>query len=143
MSKGELETLMNHVVPFAQQMLGTHGEFYPYGGVLTPLGEIELIGTEDGHGQLTSQAAISMLLTAFRERAISGICKATALVADVRALPEDAEEETNAIRVSLEHASGLAIDVFIPYEIGEQGQIRYGELFARQGERIVFLIAED
>lgn len=134
---------MNHVVPFAEQMLAKHGEFYPYGGVLTPLGEVELVGTEDGHCQPPPQEIIDSLLAAFRERAISGICKATALVADVRALPGDAEEETSAIRVSLEHASGLAIDVFIPYEIGENGQIRYGELFARQGERIIFLMAED
>ncbi len=143
MSKGELERLMNHVIPFAQQMLAKHGEFYPYGGVLTPLGEVELVGTEDGHGQPPSEELISALLVAFREHANNGTCKATALVADVRALPENADGETNAIRISLEHASGLAIDVFLPYEVVDKGQVQYGEFFARQGERIVFLIAED
>lgn len=134
---------MNHVVPFAQQMLAKYGEFYPYGGVLTPLGEVELVGTDDGHGQPPCEEVINTVLAAFRERANNGRCTATALVADVRGLPSGTEEDTNAIRVSLEHASGLAIDVFIPYEMGEKGQITYGELFARQGERIVFLIAED
>jgi hypothetical protein len=142
-SKGELENLLNHLVPFAQQMLAKHGEFYPYGGVLTPLDEMELVGADDGRGQPPSEELITTLLAAFRERASSGKCKATALIADVRALPSSEDEETNAIRVSLEHVSGLAIDVFLPYEVGDDGQIRYGELFARQGERIIFLIAED
>ncbi len=143
MSKGELENLMNQVVPFAQQMLAKNGVFYPYGGVLTMMGEVELVGTDDGHGHPASQELISALLTVFRQRANSGKCKATALVADVRALPADGDAETNAIRVSLEHASGLAIDVFVPYEIGNDGQIHYGKVFASQGERIVFLMAED
>lgn len=143
MSKGELESLMDRVVPFAQQMLAKEGEFYPYGGVLTRTGEVELVGADDGRGQPPSQEVISGLLKRFREQANSGKCKATALVADVWAFPSDAEAETNAIRVSLEHASGLAIDVFIPYEIGDDGEIQYGELFASQGERMVFLIADD
>ncbi len=143
MSEGDLENLMDQLVPFAQQMLAKHGEFYPYGGVLTPLGEVELVGADDGRGQPPSEELISTLLAAFRERASSGKCTATALVADVRALPSDGDAEMSAIQVSLEHASGLAIDVFIPYEIGNEGQIRYGEVFASQGERIVFLMAED
>jgi hypothetical protein len=142
-SKGDLESLMNQLVPFAQQMLAKHGEFYPYGGVLTPLGEVELVGANDGRGQPPSEELISTLLAAFRERASSGKCTATALIADVRALPSSEDEETNAIRVSLEHVSGLAIDVFLPYEVGDDGQIQYGEHFARQGERIIFLIPEE
>ena len=37
----DLSQLLNAMVPFGQQMLEEHGEFFPYGGVMTTSGEIQ------------------------------------------------------------------------------------------------------
>jgi hypothetical protein len=36
----ECEDLMNAVLPFAKQMLSQHREFFPFGGTMSPSGEI-------------------------------------------------------------------------------------------------------
>jgi hypothetical protein len=46
--KSESEALMNEAIPFAEKMLEKHGEFYPYGYVMKPSGEIALVAGYDG-----------------------------------------------------------------------------------------------
>jgi len=57
--------------------------------------------------------------------------RAAAICADVRIVPPGKSDKTDAISVGLEHQSGEAVTVFLPYE---KGWLRYGKLFASARE---------
>jgi hypothetical protein len=58
--KSESEALMNEAIPFAEKMLEKHGEFYPYGYVMKPSGEIVLMAGYDGTDRPKSQIIIEI-----------------------------------------------------------------------------------
>jgi hypothetical protein len=74
--KEEVERLMNEGIPFAQKMLTEHGEFYPFGVVMTTTGEIRMVSatTDDEHP--TSQELIDKLLAGFQKAAAAHEYKA-------------------------------------------------------------------
>ncbi|MFT3847578.1 MAG: hypothetical protein QM739_02560 [Propionivibrio sp.] len=82
--KAECEHLMNATLPFAEQMLQKHGEFFPYGAALKTTGDISSVAGYDGREQPPSNDIIRLLKESFVKGAKSGEYKATALVYDVR-----------------------------------------------------------
>jgi len=81
--KAECENLMNTALPFAEQMLQKHGEFFPYGAALKENGEIASVAGYDGRELPPSNDIIRLLKEAFVKGAKSGEYRATALVYDV------------------------------------------------------------
>jgi hypothetical protein len=48
MKHPELDALLNTFLPFAQTMLREHGEFYPFGAIMTSSGEIRRLNEAAG-----------------------------------------------------------------------------------------------
>jgi hypothetical protein len=46
MAHPELDELLDTLLPFAQQMLQKHGEFFPFGAAMTSSGEIRHVGAK-------------------------------------------------------------------------------------------------
>lgn len=46
-AKAECEEIMNALIPFAQQMLEKHGEFFPFGGTMKNNGEVTQVAGYD------------------------------------------------------------------------------------------------
>jgi len=138
MPKEELEQLMNEVLPFAQKMLKDYGEFYPYGGFINSKGEIVFSGAHDGNEHPSSKDLIDLMTKAFQTAAKSGECRATAIMYDSRIIPPGSTQKSDAIAINLDHADGLSIIVFLPYQIKEKGNVIYGEMFAQKGESKIF-----
>ena len=44
MAHPDLDKLLNVILPLAQQMLGKHGEYYPFGSSMTTEGQINPTG---------------------------------------------------------------------------------------------------
>ncbi len=132
MSHPDLDQLLNALLPFAQQMLAKHGEFYPFGSSMKPAGEIVAVGVgaHDGGEYPPSQRLIDQMTGAFRQQASAGQLRAAGICYDVRTIPPGQTEKCNAICAGLEHQSGQAVDVYVPYKRGWFGKIQYGELFA-------------
>ncbi|MBB1301292.1 hypothetical protein H5183_08085 [Pseudoalteromonas sp. SR44-8] len=135
--KAESQELMDAVLPLAEQLLTEHGEFFPYGGAMTPTGEIVNVAAYDGDEHPPSTDVISMLNKAFISASRSKTYKATALVYDVRVPLPETGEKSDAIAINLDHQSGYSVVVFLPYEITEQG-LKFGSIFAQAGEKGVF-----
>jgi hypothetical protein len=57
---------------------------------------------------------------------------------DIRVIPPDSNQKTDAVLVRLEHVDGLSIDVFFPYSIKSKGEVVYGKTFAQKGDAIIF-----
>ena len=135
--KAESQQLMNAVLPLAEQLLSQYGGFFPYGGAMTPSGEIISIAAYDGDERPPSSEVISMLQRGFISAAQSGGYKATALVYDVRVPLPETGEKSDAIAIALDHESGYSVVVLLPYKLTEQ-ELRFGRMFAQPGENVVF-----
>ena len=138
MPKEELDELMSDILPFAQKMLSEHGEFFPYGGAINSKGEIIHIGASDGDEHPPSQKLIDVLIESFQAQAKAGAYRATAIVFDVRVKLPSSEHKTDAVQINLDHADGLSVECFLPYEIKGKGKVVYGEMFAQKGSAKIF-----
>src|SRR5262249_39288957 len=129
-AREDLDKLLNALLPFAQQILEQHGEFYPFGAALDTVGGGQLFRGYKCPDGPSSPELIDLMLDGFRESARRGQYRATGLCADVRAPLPNTGKITDAIRVTLEHTDGQAVHVFLPYSKTFWRRLRYGELFA-------------
>lgn len=138
MARPDLEAIMNHLIPFAQQMLAKAGEFHPFGASMRMDGQLVQNAAYTGNEQPPAQQLIELLTGGFRHEAASGNLRAAGICFDVRVVPPGSSEKSDAICVQLEHSDGEAIRVFVPYKKGWVGKIKYGEMFANQGTPAFF-----
>ena len=131
MAHPELDALFNTLLPFAQTMLREHGEFYPFGAIMTSSGEIRHVGAkmEDDDHPL-SQPLIDLLTETFKNQAKKGELRAAGICYDVVTVPLGKDQKRDAVCCCLEHYSGETVDVFVPYVKVADGEIQYGETFA-------------
>ena len=138
MANPDFDTLLNALAPFAKQMLLKHGEFYPFGATMTPNGEVVAHMGYEGDEQPETQAVIDLLTQAFRQQAAAGEIRAAGMCKDVRTIAPGETEKTDALCFNLEHQTGEAITVFIPYRKGMFGY-KYAEMFVADREPEFFV----
>jgi hypothetical protein len=136
--KEECEALMNAFLPFAEKTLAQHGEFYPVGGAMQVDGSIAVVATYDGDDHPPSQRIIVSLMEAFRAGAKQKKYKATALIYDIRTVPPEATEKTDAVAVRLDHVSGYSVLVVIPYHLSPAREVVFAQPFASKGPADIF-----
>ncbi len=136
-AKDECETLMNAMFPFAEQMLGDHGEFFPYGGAMTSGGDIVSVAGYEGTERPPSLDVIRVIKRAFVKGAREARFRATALVYDVRIVRPESGEKSDAVACSLNHRDNYSVVVFVPYRL-EDGQPIFGDVFSEEGEADIF-----
>ena len=140
MAHPDLDNLLNAILPFAQQMLAKHGEFYPFGSTMTNSGEIIAQGAAlEGNDHPASQPLIKLMTQAFRKQALAGQIRAAGICYDVRTIPPGESVKTDAICVTLESNTGQCVSVFVPYKKGWFSRIKYGELFASKRDAQIFV----
>ena len=135
--KEESQQLVDAVLPFAQQMLSKHGEFYPHGAELNSAGKVALVGAHNGNEHPPSAELIDILHTGFAARAKAGQVRATALAYDVRVEPPGSSAKSDAVAIELEHRDGYNVTVYFPYAI-QSGVVSFGTPFAAPGPHRVF-----
>jgi len=136
-SRAESQQLMNAALPFAEQMLERHGEFFPYGLALNTEGKIVSVAGHSEQQQPQPSEIIQIIKSGFIEGAKSGQYKATALVYDARVTLPSTGNKSDAIAISLNHKYDYSVIVHLPYKI-EAGKVIFGELFAMRGENDIF-----
>jgi hypothetical protein len=110
---------LNLTLRFAQQMLETRGEFYPFGAAMSIGGEARLIGGNPSSD--ASAAVLPILLDGLRHDRAD--FRAVAICSYVR-LPD-----SDAVRVQLEHQEGQATHFVAPYNKKQFSRgVEYGEL---------------
>jgi hypothetical protein len=136
-AKTDVEKVMNAMLPFAQQMLEKHGEFFPYGAVMTPTGEVVSIGGYDGREQPPSQDIINLLKESFRAAVKAKKYKATGIFFDVRTVPPGSTEKTDAVAIALDHEDNYSVVVYFPYKL-KSGKVQFDPVFATAGANDIF-----
>lgn len=107
-TQDDFDQLVNTVLPFAQRWLSKHGEFFPFGAVVTLDGESRVTSAYWGDEQPPSTDVLKTLYAGARgER---GTLRAVAFVADVRTTDGD------AILIELEASENSSIRVVVPYK---------------------------
>jgi hypothetical protein len=134
----EMDTLLDALLRFAQQMLDNHGEFYPFAAAVRSPGEIEMVASASEEEHPDSSVLIESLYEGLARQAAAGEIRAAGVCADVRVIPPDSTDNTDAISVAIEHASGDPVEVFLPYAKKKLRGVQYGELFAQAGVSRVF-----
>lgn len=136
--KEDCEELMSSVVPFAQQMLSQHREFYPFGGAMRSDGQIVAVGGDAGSEHPASQDVIALLEQGLQEGARTGKYKATALVIGMLVIPPGKTAKQDAIAVRLDHRDGYSVVVVIPYAIASGGKVALDPPYAVKGDEKIF-----
>lgn len=145
MHEQDFEALLREVLPLAQENLAEKGEFTPMGGIIKPDGTTEIYtgDSEDENMPAEDDGVLELLFNEFRSMAEAGELRAVAVcfnaevaLTDEEPVPE--EEIRDAIYICLEHETGTAIDVFMPYERTPGGEYGYAELEASDAHNRVF-----
>ena len=126
-AQDDLDGLMSRAFPFAQQMLSAYGEFFPYAVGLRQSGDVRMFAADPGGGeQPPGTEVLHGLVDGLRSE--RNALRAVAVTSDVRV------EDSDAIRVELEHRDGIAISLLLRYRsVDGNGDIDYGEMTAGPG----------
>jgi hypothetical protein len=119
--------LLAEALPFARQSLAKHGEFYPYGMVLTLGGETRMVAADEGSEHPASTDLLAMLYEGLSAQGPE--LRGVAVVSDVRIK----EPLSDAIRVEVEHREGVAMAVLLPYQVRKKllgRDVTYGDMRA-------------
>ncbi len=135
----DLDALLNDLLPFAERILAEHGEFYPFGGSITPDGRHISVGVKGSSDRPKSQELIDIMTNEFRSQPSEGKIRAAAICFEVRVLPPGQVDKTDAIQLALQREGGDAVDVFVPYAQLPDGEFSYGELFACERTPTLFV----
>jgi hypothetical protein len=126
----DMDNMLGAALPFAQQMLAKHGEFYPYAVSMSSGGEIAMVAADVGTERPASLDLLAALYKGLATRAQD--LRAAAIVSGVKLSSGE-----DAIRVEIEHREGGALGVVIPYK--KRGRnFAYGDLAAMAGEHRVW-----
>ena len=133
----EAEELVNAVLPHAEGMLIAHGEFFPFGGALTPDGELAELSVGEEHRDSPVELIIEELKKRLRGGAGANTYRATALVFPIQAELPESGVETDAVAIALDHEADFSVMLIIPYVLSE-GAVEFGEAVAQQGQHEIF-----
>ena len=136
-AREDYNALLEMLMPFAEQMLKKHGEFFPFGAAVSTAGEIGAHATYDGNETPASEEVIAMLVQGFQGEARGGKIRATGICYDGRIVQDG--KKVDAVIISLEHVSGSATKTCVPYTKGMFGKYRFGELIAALDEPKIFV----
>ena len=135
--KEQCEELMSKLLPFAEDQLKKHREFYPFGAVMLMDGSVEFTDHFDGNEHPNSKDVIEKLNQIHKELASEGNIKASGIVWNAGVTSPDGKP-LDAIIVSLEHKDDYSVVVGVPYKIGLFKKITFGSIFAMEGKHDIF-----
>jgi|SRR5207302_9029041 len=138
MPKEECEDLMNALLPVVKKLLSEHVEFFPVGGTMQTDGSIAFVSTYDGDEHPPSQKVIDSLMEVFRAGAKQKKYKATALIYDIRTIPPEATEKTDAVAVRLDHVTGYSVVVAFPYQFSTTHEVVFAHPFVTKAGADIF-----
>jgi hypothetical protein len=136
--RDELDEVLNALLPFAQEMLQKHGEFYPLAAAMTREGEVVSVAGDVGSEQPDPRELADFLFDALRQMAQNGEVKASGVCMNVTVSGDESGTLGDAIGVFLEHAEEEPVEVFLPYARRRLRGYAFEELFANPGQRRVF-----
>jgi hypothetical protein len=119
----KLHELLTYCIDFANAMLNDAGEFFPFGAVANPDGDVRAAGGFDGEEHPDPQEIYELLAESFTASAQTKKISAAALAAKVNIPAEYGSPAPDALRVHLE-CEGYSRFIFVPYVLERKGVFR-------------------
>ncbi len=138
-AEDDAQSLVDELMPFAEQMLTMHREFFPFGGRMSVSGEITHEGASDGTEHPHSQVLIDLLRKAHKQQAEKKEIRAACIVYDIRTIPPNKTEKQDAIAFEIDHRDDYSIVVVFPYSFIGDGELQIEAPFAVAGEGNIFI----
>lgn len=135
--KEQCEVLLDTLLPFAEDQMKKHREFYPFAAVMHTDDSLELTGSYDGNEHPESKDVLEALKQIHKQLASDGKIKASGIVWNASVASADGKP-SDAIIVSLEHKDNYSVIVGEPYKIGLFKKVTFGQLFAMEGKQDIF-----
>ena len=111
--KGDLQALSSPLFGFAEQQVRKRGAFLPFGAALERNGEVTLHAASDGEEVTSSTEILPILHQGLRSAAAEHDSSAVAVCEWVKITPQGGEQ-TDAVKVLVEHERGLTIAFYVP-----------------------------
>ena len=134
--KEECEVLLEALLSASENLLKKNGEFYPIGAVLTNDGSATFTAAYSDNEFPDSQSVISDLISSHKQMAQKEEIKASGIAWN--ATVSSNGKPSDAIVVSLEHKEDYSVIVGLPYKITLFKKVKFGELFAQNGNSNIF-----
>ena len=135
--KEQCEVLLDKLLPFAEEQMKKHREFYPFAAVILMDDTVELTGSHDGGEHPESKDVINDLIQIHRQLAHDGKIRASGIAWNASVASADGKP-SDAIIVSLGHKDDYSVVVGEPYKIGLFKKVAFGSLFAMEGKHDIF-----
>ena len=135
--KEECEEFLSFLFPFAEEQLKKHGEFYPFGAVISENGKIETTAGFDGDDFPKSEEIIKRLISEHKSLAAEKKIRASGIVWN-GSICDNNGKKTDAVIASLEHKDNYSVVIAEPYKTGIFKNIRFEGLSAMHGNHDVF-----
>lgn len=135
--KEQCEVLLDKLLPFAEEQMKKHREFYPFAAVILTDDAVELTGSYDGDVIDEHPESKNDLIQIHKQLAHDGKIKASGIVWNASVTSADGKP-SDAIIVSLEHKDDYSVIVGEPYKIGLFKKVTFGSLFAIEGKHDIF-----
>jgi hypothetical protein len=128
MAHPDIEALFDSLLQFTKELLSKQVGFNPWAATMSSTGAIQWVGADNGEEFPEAQALIDLLNETFQRQSTPGVLRAIGICYDARVVPPGQSDKSDAICCSLEHISGEALDIFVPYTKAADG-IHYAEMF--------------
>ena len=135
-AKEECEILLDALLSSSEKLLKKNGEFYPVGAVLFNDDNVKFTALQFEDDFPDSKSVINDLICAHKQLAQNNEIKVSGISWNGTVDLEG--KTTDAVIVSLEHKDDYSVIVGLPYKIGLFKKIKFGELFAQNGNTDIF-----
>ena len=136
-ARDDFSALLDALMPFAEQMLKKHGEFFPFGAAVSIAGEVSAHATYDGNETPSSEEVIAGLVQAFQTEAGRGAIRASGICYDGRIVQDG--KKVDAVIINLEHVTGCASKACVPYAKSLFGKYRFRDMTVAFDEPKIFV----
>ena len=129
--KPDIQALATPLLEFSEKCLRNRGNFLPHGAVLTETGEVTLVAAAPDMGRdcTNSTEVLPVLHDGLRQKARMCALKAIGVAENVT-VTREAQTATAAIKVLIEHARGLTVALYLPFEKRFLRGYEFGETFS-------------
>ena len=128
----EVQKMIDHAFEYAQDLLNDTKEFYPFGAFIDTIGNVHPLEFDYNPKKMPTVGIVLDSLTKYCEGEMAeNKMKGYSLTfeAEIK-LDEDAPAKT-CIATSIKHAEDTETpDFYMPYSIGEEGDVTFEDLFA-------------
>jgi hypothetical protein len=136
-ARNDYDSLLQALLPFAEQMLKEHGEFYPFGMAINGEGAVVAHAIQGEQEMPDPREIVAKLVSGLKAEASAGKIRAAGICSNGRI--ELHGKATDAIIATLECIGGEACRACVPYKKKFLGGYSLGDVIAGKAESRIFV----